>query len=142
MYRDRPQANPAPTHTTHALHDGNGFSYSLQLGSHRSGHGETIPTPGMRHADADAERCRRPSPCVYVCVFLCATRLARRPACPPVAQQLSICQSVNLRTVSSRFLQASGTTKITERIGTPGLSTAEDGTLQVTGLAGSPSLPA
>lgn len=82
---------------------------------------------GKRHADTHAGAHHR----------LCArvTRLARRPACPPVAQQLSICQSL------SNSCRPRGPQK-SQRIGTRRLSTAEDVALQVTGLAGAPSLPA
>jgi hypothetical protein len=49
-------------HARHALHDGNGFSHSLHLGSNRTGEKETISTPALRHAaahlDADHHRVR------------------------------------------------------------------------------------
>lgn len=56
----------------------------------------------MQHADADAKTQTPITVCACVFVFLCVTRLNRRPACPPVAQQLSICQSVNLSVCQSQ----------------------------------------
>lgn len=48
-----------------------------------------------RDADADADAHHRlcTRVCMCVCCVLCVTRLTRRPACSPVAQQLSICQA-------------------------------------------------
>lgn len=141
MYRDRPWANPAPTHTTHALHDGNGFSYSLQLGSHRSGHGETISTPGMRHADVDAKMQTPITVCAYVCVSVCYSTQppACLPSCRSAAVNLSVCPVCRSQHSLMTIPAGLGDHKNNRRIGTPGLSTTEDGTLQVTALAGSPA---
>lgn len=148
MYHDRPCANPTPTHNKHPLHDGNGFSHSLHLGSNRTGKRKQSP-----HLYAACRRGRKRSsrPCYYLLLnFHFASRTSPPPR-PRVAQQLSI-KSVKSVSLSGSLIMIPaglGDHKNKDRQSLSelelSLTTAVDGTpryppiQQVTGLAGAPA---
>lgn len=88
MYHDRPCANPTPAHNKHPLHDGNGFSHSLHLGSNRTGKRKQSP-----HLYA-ARRCgrKRSSRPLLLLVTQLQLRLAHKPASSPSCRSAAVNQ--------------------------------------------------